>query len=224
MKKRTAALAATLLLLALFLFSNPAVAEMLVSNLGITSTETTYDRVSVVSIGPLNDSFFSTKLTPGSSLSVSLRANPGDIDVLLMNQGNFTLWGHGNGGSYSTYPQSRLAVSNYSFVFANEEEEGQYYVILISHSPDQATQVLAHMVVTSPSQLGALILPLLLGSIGAVMMGYAVVGRRQGATKAGSARPSGKAVPSSPSAFCPHCGVALEPGVSFCPSCGRSRT
>jgi hypothetical protein len=228
MKRRLAALAAILLIIALYLAANPTTSDMLTSSMGVTNYQTNYDRTDVLSVRPLNYSFFETSLTPGGTLGVSLSANPGNVDVLVMNQGNFSLWARGGEIGYSTYPQSRLGMANYSFVFGSQST-GNFYVILVSHSTDQTTQVIVHRVVTSPSQFESLFLPLVLGLVGVILLGFA----RRRTRKKGNAtkQPAGPGPspaadePAAPAAdkFCKHCGAAFESGAAFCPSCGKAQ-
>jgi hypothetical protein len=218
------------LVLAAFLYLNPTLTSTLTSNLGAVGTETAYDRTRVVSIAPQNYSYVDAKLAPGDSLAVSLTSNPGNIDVLIMNQGNFSLWSQGGRGSYSTYPQSLLHVSNYSFVFKNEEASQTFFVVLVSHSSSQETETLVHAVVTRPSQLAPLLFPLLFCLVGAAVLGLAARGGRKASGKPDSKHPAVRSPSAEPTHAstavprCRHCGATLVPGSAFCPSCGRSQT
>lgn len=228
MKRRLAAVGAVLLILALYLAVSPITSDMLASTMGVTNYQTNYDRTDVLSVRPLNYSYFETTLTPGGTLGLSLSANPGDIDVLVMNQGNFSLWTRGGGTAYSTYPQSRLGVSNYSLTFESQST-GNYYIILVSHSTDQVTQVIVHRTVTSPSQFENFFLPIILGLVGVVLLGFA---SRRKKKKADAVEPPAspaptaaaeEAAPQTADKFCSHCGAAFEAGAAFCPSCGKAQ-
>jgi hypothetical protein len=178
MRRRVAALGALLIVFALFLYSNPS----LTVSFGLVTSDTVFDKTSLVSIAPQNFSFYEVNLQPGDALSVSLATNPGNVDVLLMNQGNFSQWSQRVRGSYSTYPESALHVSNYSFSFTSSEPAQNYFVVMVAHSANESTNVLLHAVATRPSQDSILLLPLIVAFLGLIILVFAV---RSGGRKAG---------------------------------------
>jgi hypothetical protein len=229
MKRKTAALAAALLIAALYLFFNPGTLAPATGSLGIGGIQSVYDKTSVVAVEPLNYSYVAVNMATGDSLKVDMDANPGGLDVLLLNQGNFSSWVSSKGGSFDTYPQSALRVSNYSFAFTSSEPSQAFYILLVSHSASQISDALMHIQVTRTSDYSGTLFPLLFGLIGVVLMAYAFAGRRtgDGASRSAQQPPSlGQAQgvsAGSASPFCRHCGAALEPGNAFCPSCNRSQ-
>ena len=230
MKRKTTALASIILIAGLYLFYSPGATSAMDSSLGIAVTQVVYDRTSVVVVAPQNYSFVSAKLQQGDSLNVVLTANPGNVDVLLMNQGNFSEWASSRGGSYGSYSQSALHVSNYTFSFIDTESTQLFYVVFLSHASNDVTTVLVHTVIERASYYFALLLSLTLCAVGAILLGYGLL---SGRSKQGQAHVGIPAVsPPEPRAtfaetgpsLCRHCGAALMPGDSFCSSCGKSQT
>ncbi|MDG6901413.1 MAG: zinc ribbon domain-containing protein [Nitrososphaerota archaeon] len=229
MRRKTSLVGALLIVVALFLYVSPSVTAPLSPYLGQSSVDTVFDRNSVTPVAPLNYSFYGVNLTAGDSLTVSLTTNPGNIDVLLMNQGNFSLWSSGGKVSYSTYPESILHVSNYSFSFTNDGKPQEFFVVLVSHSSTEETTVLLHAVGTRPSQVSLLLFPFVFGLIGVVVLGLGLRGggkkvKTQPRTVAQAAPPAQAGLARVQSEFCRHCGAALHPGSQFCPSCNKSQT
>ena len=193
------------------------------SSLGLMGTDTVYDTNSVIRVAPQNFSSYPANLTSGDTLVVSLTSNPGDIDVLLMNQGNYSLWSSGTGVSYSTYPESALKVSNYSFSFTNDEKTQTFLIVLVSHSA-APTEVLISAMATRPSAESLLLFPVLFGFVGIVVMGLAF--RGGGAKKEEEAEGGEEPAPplvQSQTPKCRHCGAELQSGNQFCPSCHKSQ-
>lgn len=225
MRKRLAGLGVLLLLLALLTYLYPSTVSPLSASLGQTSVSTVLDKTNVISIQPEGSSSYFTNLSNGDSLAASMTTNPGNVDVLLMNQENFNLWNSSSRGSYSTYPQSALHVSNYSFTFTNSEQKQDFYVVLVSHSSAERTSVLLHVVVTRPSQVSLLLFPIIFGALGVVVLLVARGGgARRPSAPSGRMQSQSQKVQGSQGDFCRHCGVALSPGAQFCPSCNRSQS
>jgi len=228
LRKKTSAVGAVLILAALFLYFSTSVTLPMVALLGPSGTDTVFDKNIVIPIAPQNYSFYDANLTNGDTLAVSLTTHPGNIDVLLMNQGNFSLWSSGAKVSYPTYSESSLNVSSYSFSFTNAEKTQTFYVVLVSHTPSESTEVLLQAIATRPSQSALLLFPALFGLAGVVVLG---VGLRGGGAKGvekakpqgPAARPAEAAQPKPRSEFCRHCGAALKAGSDFCPSCNKSQ-
>jgi len=228
MRRKTSAVGAVLIIAALVLYFNTSLTIPLVSLLGSSGTDTVFDRNSVIPIAPQNYSFYDANLTTGDTLAVSLTTHPGNIDVLLMNQGNFSLWSSGAKVSYSTYPESSLNVSSYSFSFTNTEETQIFYVVLVSHTATESTEVLMHAVGTRPSQSALLLFPVAFGLAGVVVLGVALRGGGgKGGGKTSLPGPAARGAQPAQSAArkdtCRHCGAALKPGSDFCASCNRSQ-
>lgn len=228
MRKKTAILGALLIAAAAYLYVTPSLTSPLAASLGQTGTDTVFDKNSVIPVSPQNSSFYEANLTKGESLVVTLMTNPGNIDVLLMNQGNFSLWSSGSAVSYSTYPESALHVSNYSFTFTNDERSQDFFVVFVSHSAAEPTEVLLHAKGTRPSQASLLVFPVVIGLVGFAVLGFAARGGgRRGARRVGgeggSSRPAEAAQAHVQVNACRHCGAALTPGSQFCPVCSKSQ-
>lgn len=198
------------------------------SSLGQMGTETVFSTDKVIPIAPQSYGNYNASLMTGDTLAVTLTSNPGGIDVLLMNQGNFSLWSSSSKGSYFTYPESHLQVSNYSFTFTSSEKTQEFYVVLVSHSTTP-TEVLLQATSTRPSEESLLLFPLVSGFVGIVLLwaGVRGGGKSEGAQKKGAAATQAPPTQASPSKaegeFCRHCGAALRPGSQFCPACNRSQ-
>jgi len=226
MRRRTAAVGALLLVVAVYLYFNPSLTAPVSNSLGQMSTDNVYSYNSVVRVAPENFSYYPANLTSGDTLVVSLTSNPGNIDVLLMNQGNYSLWSSGNGVSFSTYPESALKVSNYSFSFTNNEKTQTFFIVFVSHST-ASTAVLLNTAATKPSEESILLVPFLVGFVGLVVLTVAFrgggtkdEGEEDERTQQQTAQVS-QAAPQVPN--CRHCGAVLEPGNQFCPSCHKSQ-
>ena len=219
---------AALLVVAIFLYFNTSLTIPFATLLGSSGTDMTFDRNNVIIIPPQSSSNYSASLANGDTLSVSLSTHPGNIDVLLMNQGNFSLWSSAARSSYSTYPESVLNVSNYTFTFTNQEKNQTFYLVAVSHSANDTTDVLLHAVGTRPSQAALLLLPILFGLVGILVLGVGLRGGggtgKKTPSRTESAAPAVQAAKPVPQiGICRHCGAALEPGSDFCPSCNRSQ-
>ena len=225
MKRRVAAFGALLLVLALYLATNPLESQALAGSVGLNGSTVVVDQTRVMTVDALNSSYFGEAIPSGGSLTVSLVADPGGIDVLVLNQGNFSLWAQGGGGSYSTYAQSRLDVSNYSFAFA-PARGGTYFVVLVSHQRSASTQALVRYSVTAPSYALAFLVPSSLGAVGILALALSLWSRGGKAlpAQAQPRAPAADGPPAEPAApSCAHCGSPLQPGSAFCPGCGRSQ-
>ena len=229
MRKKTAAIGAILIILAAYLYVSPSITSPISASLGQVSTDTVFQHNSVIPIAPQNYSYYEANLTQGDSLVVTLTTNPSNVDVLIMNQGNFSLWASGKAVAYSTYPESVLHVSNYSFTFTNSEKSQNFYVVLVSHSASEPTEVLLQATGTRPSQFAILLFPVLVGFVGLIVL---YVGLRGGGPKDAKQDRKGKAKPTSTAASvqarplaatCVHCGAELKPGSQFCPVCNKSQ-
>lgn len=219
---------AVLLIAGLFLYFTTSLTIPMVALLGPSGTSTVFDNNSVVQVPPQNYSAYPANLTTGETLIVSLTTHPGQIDVLLMNQGNYSLWHSGAQVTSSTYQVSSLNVSSYSFSFANNEKTQTFYVVLVSHTAAEPTEVLLHSVGTKPSQSALLLFPVVFGLAGVLVLGVALRGGgAKGGAKANRQQPAVQAVQSAQlkarSDFCRHCGAALKAGSDFCPSCNKSQ-
>jgi hypothetical protein len=228
LRRKTAFLGALLVIVALLLYFTPSVTTQLAGYLGPTGTDTLFNYNSVVTIPPQDSSPYNASLTTGDSLAVSLTTHPGNIDVILMNQGNFTLWSKGTGVSYQTYAESALNVSTYSFTFTNKEKTQTFYVVLVSHSSTESTEVLLHAIGSRPSQAGILLFPALFGVAGIVVLLIALRGggpkvEAKVKTPVSTARAAQQPQTQVRSDFCRHCSAALKPGSDFCPSCNKSQ-
>ena len=224
MRRRVAALGALLLLAAAFLYTNPSFGNPISASFGQAGQTTFLERNVLVRITSQNYSYYEVPLATGDSIAVSFAANPGGVDVFLMNQGNFTLWAASEQGSY-TYAEAALRVSNYSFEFTNMGQGQNFYVVLASHSAE-ATSVLMHVVGARPSQLTLLLLPSILGLIGVLSLAYGLRGGRakqeSRKSEVGRSGPQPSSPP-PPVEFCRYCGAVLRPGSQFCLSCHRSQ-
>ena len=224
MRRKTLAVGAFLLILAAYTYLNPALTSPISSSLGSVSTDTVFSQNNVVPVAPQNFSYYKANLTKGYSLVVSLATNPGNVDVLLMNQGNFSLWSSNNGVSAATYPVSKLHVANYSFTFTNNERSQVFFVVLVSHSVNETTEVLLSTTATRPSQTALLLFPLLLGFLGVVIFGYGLGGGGKKEKQAEKGKTTPKPTPKvDQTPRCKICGSTLKPGSQFCPNCGKSQ-
>jgi len=228
LRRTISAVGALLIIAAVFLYLNPSLNIPLSANLGQVGTETVFDRNVVVPIAPQGYSNYSVNLLTGDTLSVSLTTNPGNIDVLLMNQGNFSLWSSSTRGAYSTYPESHLQVSNYSFTFTSSEKPQDFYLVLVSHST-APTEVLLQATGTRPSQEALLLFPLIFGLVGIVVLAVGLRGGGKKGAEQTQAAPTSQSRPTPAtqtqpqSLFCRHCGAALKAGSQFCPACNKSQ-
>ena len=216
------------MIVGLFLYFNASLTIPMVALLGSSGTATVFDRNIVVPIAPQNYSFYDANLTTGDTLAVTLTTHPGNIDVLLMNQGNFSLYSSGAKVSYPTYSESSLNVSSYSFSFTNNERSQTFYVVLVSHASSEPTEVLLHATGSRPSQSALLLFPVVFGLAGVVVIGVALRGGgAKGGKKANPKAPAAQAaqssLPKARSDICRHCGAALKAGSDFCPSCNKSQ-
>ena len=227
MRRKTSTLGAVLLLIGIFLYFNAPLMVPLTTYLGSSGTDTVFDRNNVVIIPPQGSSSFNATLANGDTLSVALTTHPGNIDVLLMNQGNFSLWSASARSSYSTYSESVLDVSDYTFVFTNAEKNQTFYLVLVSHSSNDTTEVLLHAIGTRPSESALLLFPATFGLVGILVLGVGLRGggsKKEAAAKtAGPAAQARNSQPTSQAGVCRHCGAALKPGSNFCPSCNKSQ-
>ena len=100
MRKRLALLGVLLLLAAALIYVYPSIASPISSGLGQNAISVVLDSTNVISIAPQGSNFYAANMSGGDTLAVSLTTNPGNVDVLLMNRGNFSLWSEGSKGSY----------------------------------------------------------------------------------------------------------------------------
>jgi hypothetical protein len=171
-------------------------------------------------------------LTTTDVMTASVQSNPGGIDVLIMNQGNFTSFEAGNcTGSTGVYPESRFNVTAYTFSFNETEGSGQYHLVFVVPHSASSADILVHMsIVRTVTTVEESYLPYFLAVIGIILIGIGMISFPKRAPPPPRAppaqqRPQAPYPAAAPAQVkCRYCGAALSPGQAFCPSCNRSQT
>ncbi|MDG6996733.1 MAG: hypothetical protein JRN52_12495 [Nitrososphaerota archaeon] len=201
-----------------FLYS-PSTYGMVASFSGLSTSAVTYDQNFALQVKSSNYAFEAISLTPKDSLSLTFQADSPGVNFFLMNSGNFSVFRGGVSSAYSVYPQSKLAVENYSFQFTPTVPNGTYYLVFTSVSSNATTSVLAHAVVlTSNKVVGSDYVPIAIILAGLTLLGIGI--------NFGKKQPEKKTVPvvKSTQPTCRYCKATLKPDSPFCPSCGKSQT
>lgn len=218
------------MILGLYLAFSPPTFAALSYQVGLANQQTTLDKNYVLPLNESNYANLPVVLSPQDNLSVSMQANPGGIDFLFMNSGNYSLWSARNVSSYQVYSQSKLNVTNYSFSFSGYGSNQDYYLVFVSPGGRSGnTDVLLHMVVQSTSSVQeAGYVPFLIMIIGVALIGMGLFTRKK-SEKVERGRqvidtlPEPTTIGQSSTPKCQFCGASMNKGTLFCPACKRSQ-
>lgn len=194
---------------------------------GVSNQQTVYDANLVVPVRPSGYNNVSVELTPQDTLNASMHSNPGGIDFLLMNQGNFSNYAENNGSLYHVYTQSHLNISYYSFVLNDVGYNGKLYLVFVSHSQVSSgnTDVLLHVTVIRtfvPSRLQYV--PMGIAVVGVALIAYgAIAGQKKKIVREIPTPQSQDTSKEDSKVPCRFCGSPIDRSALFCPSCKKSQ-
>ena len=138
----------------------------------VSPPATVYDHTMLAQIRPGNYTYVQASLTPQETLQASLSSSPASVDFFLMNSSTFSMWNSKSHPSVDVYPQSRLNVKNYSFVFTASSGD-VYSLVFVSRPNSSNTNVLVHLVIQrGPAFLETFLIPGALIVLGAASAGY----------------------------------------------------
>ena len=208
-----------LLVVGAYFAYSPSTLKQVSNDLGFSTTQNNVDRTVLVSVSPDNYSSFPVTLSSQETMRATLTSNPRGTDVLIMDQGNYTDFVTRNGSFVGIDPASLVNVSTYTLVFKPTSADGNYYLVFRNPQTSGTTDVLVHLVVSSPtlSSSYSSAIPIIAALVGLLFVAIGVLSRRKTSPNV-KAKSISKGEP-----VCRYCSTTMKQGEMFCPSCKKSQ-